>query len=122
MGYGLYFKENVVVGQPAPYKCLKVKCIPQILCCTNLFFKTKNTFVTVHGWGTIVFQTYPDYEEQGSNLVVEIVFRTINIVMREKGMRRLRNLYLQFDNHSINKNYALLSALGALTLLGSIRT
>ena len=78
--------------------------------------------MTVHGWGTIVFQTYPDYEEQGANLVVEIVFRAIRIVMRAKGMRRLRNLYLQFDNHSINKNYVLLSALGALTLLGSVKT
>ena len=67
-----------------------------------------------------MFQTYPDYEEQGANLVAEIVFRTIRIVMRAKGMRRLRNLYLQFDNHSINKNYVLLSALGALTLLGII--
>ena len=72
----------------------------------------------MHGWGTIVFQTYPEYEEQGANLVIEIVFRTIRLVMNSKGMKRLRNLYIQFDNYSINKNFALLSAFGALTVLG----
>ena len=49
--------------------------------------QTKNTFVTVHGWGNIVFQSYPDYEEQRANLVVEIMFRAIRIVMKSKKMR-----------------------------------
>jgi hypothetical protein len=74
--------------------------------------------VTVHGWGNIVFQSYPEYEEQGANLVVEIIFRAIRIVMKSKKMQRLRNLYLQFDNHSVNKNFTVISACGALTLLG----
>ena len=74
--------------------------------------------MTVHGWGNIVFQSYPEYEEQGSNLVTEIIFRSIRIVMKSRGMKRLRNLYLQFDNHSVNKNFTVISACGALTLLG----
>jgi len=71
--------------------------------------------VTVHGWGNIVFQSYPEYEEQ------EIIFRAIRIVMKSKKMRRLRNLYLQFNNHSVNKNFTVISACGALTLLGMCR-
>jgi hypothetical protein len=119
MGHGLFFKENVVVGQPASFTCLKVVLVLLTQRVFNyVVLQTKNTFVTVHGWGNIVFQSYPEYEEQGANLVVEIIFRAIRIVMKSKKMRRLRNLYLQFDNHSVNKNFTVISACGALTLLG----
>ena len=72
----------------------------------------------MHGWGTLIFQSYPDYETQGANLIIEIVFRTLKIVMEKRRLRRLRNLYIQFDNHTVNKNFALISAFGALSLLG----
>jgi hypothetical protein len=67
----------------------------------------------------VVFQSYPDYEEQGANLVVGIIFRVVKIVMKSKKMRRLRNFYLQFDNHSVNKNFTVITICGALTLLGA---
>ena len=40
---------------------------------------TKNTFCKIHGFGRIVFQSYPSYEKQGGNLLVEIVFRAIMV-------------------------------------------
>ena len=35
----------------------------------------KNNFVQVHGFGTFNFQTYPEFEKQGANLTIEIIFR-----------------------------------------------
>ena len=32
MGHGLFFKENVVVGQPAPFTCLKVMLATTAIC------------------------------------------------------------------------------------------
>ena len=41
--------------------------------------KTKNTFVKIHGWGRIIFQSFSDIETQGSNLILDIVFRALKI-------------------------------------------
>lgn len=51
-------------------------------------------------------------------MIVDIIFRAVRIVMISKRMKRLRNLYLHFDNHSVNKNFTVIAACGALTLLG----
>jgi len=74
----------------------------------------------VFGWGTIIFQSYPSVEKQGSNLTCEIIFRTMLLYLRVQGKRHLRNLYIQFDNYSINKNHILLAAMGSLVLLGML--
>ena len=59
MTYSPYFKENLASGEPLNYECLK----------------TKNTFAKMHGFGRVVFQTYPQIESQGANLTVEIILR-----------------------------------------------
>lgn len=43
-------------GEPEPHKCCKVK----------------NVFVQIHGWGLLVFQLYPHFEEMSANHVVEV--------------------------------------------------
>ena len=127
MTYSPYFKENLASGEPLNYECLK----------------TKNTFAKMQGFGRVVFQTYPQIESQGANLTVEIilrlhffvclflfamqrtniytVFRTVLHFMRAKNLQKLRNLYVQLDNYSINKNYTIICVMGALTLLGIVR-
>ena len=41
--------------------------------------------------------------------------------MKAKNLQKLRNLYVQLDNYSINKNYTIVCVMGALTLLGIVR-
>ncbi len=122
MIYSPYFKENLASGEPLNYECLK----------------TKNTFAKIHGFGRIVFQSYPQIESQGANLTVEIILRFSNLFaslfntpnfncrsilhyMRYRRLNKIRNLYVQMDNYSINKNYTIICVMGALTLLGIIR-
>ncbi len=73
----------------------------------------------VHGVGVLVFQSYPQYEKQGANLVLEIIFRSLIRVLKHLNVKRFRNLYIQFDNCTVNKNWLLLAAVGSLSLLGS---
>jgi hypothetical protein len=63
MIYSPYFIENLASGEPLNYACLK----------------TKNTFAKIHGFGRIVFQSYPQIESQGANLTIEIILR-LNLV------------------------------------------
>lgn len=49
-----YFAD--IPGEPVPHSALKVK----------------NTFVQIHGWGVIVFQSYPALEEMSTNLIIEV--------------------------------------------------
>lgn len=51
-----FFFQDVASGEPFPHKCLRVK----------------NTFVQIHGWGNLVFQTYPVIEPQSTNLTIEV--------------------------------------------------
>lgn len=76
MNHGVYYMENLAGGEPLLYKCLK----------------TKNTFVYVHGFGTFVYQSYPEYEKQGANLTTEIIFRIVKKVLKIRGLQTFRNL------------------------------
>lgn len=78
----------------------------------------KNTFCKIHGLGRVIFQSYPTYENQGGNLLVEIVFRAIRIFMERKNKKVLRNVYIFLDNTNANKCKSLLTALSCLVLLG----
>lgn len=79
--------------------------------------KTKNTFAYVHGFGTFVYQSYPEYEKQGANLTTEIIFRAIKRVLQMRELLTFRNLYVHLDNYSVNKNFTIISAM-ALAVLG----
>jgi hypothetical protein len=83
---------------------------------TNL--KTKNTFVKFHGWGRIIFQSYPEIEAQGSNLILDIIFRALKIYMEKNSRIKLRNLYIFLDNTFSNKSHCLIGGLACLVLLG----
>ena len=74
----------------------------------------------VHGFGTYVYQSYPEYEKQGANLTTEIIFRVVKKVLTERKLLTFRNLYVHLDNYSVNKNFTIISAMGALTILGSL--
>ena len=80
--------------------------------------QTKSTFVYVHGFGTFVYQSYPEYEKQGANLTTEIIFRIVKKVLQMRGLQTFRNLYVHLDNYSVNKNFTIIAALGSLTVLG----
>lgn len=50
-----YFFQDIT-GEPAGHSTVKVK----------------NTFVQIHNWGSVVFQSYPVLEEMSSNHVIEV--------------------------------------------------
>jgi hypothetical protein len=103
--YSPYYPEDIIDGEnPA-----------------HLNLKTNNTFAKVHGWGRIVFQSYPMLESQGTNLVLEIIFRVCRIVMESNGWKKLRNVYIFFDNAKYNKSHVLIAGLCSLVLLGICR-
>ena len=80
--------------------------------------KTKNTFVKIHGFGRIIFQSYPAFEPQGSNLVLEIIFRSLHVILEENKQKKVRNLYVFMDNTNSNKSHGLIGGLSCLVLLG----
>ena len=41
--------------------------------------RVKNTFVNMQGLGIGIYQSYPDIEKQGANLIEEIIYRYIYI-------------------------------------------
>lgn len=98
-----YFKD--ITGEPAQHCCLR----------------THNTFVKIHGWGRIVFQSYPQLESQSSNMVIEIILRSIQLYLTKTNKKAVRNIYLQMDNASPNKSNVLIAALCCLPLLGICR-
>ena len=69
--------------------------------------------------GSIITQSYPDYESQGGNLTLECIFNAVKMTMNKLEMTKVRNLYIQMDNASVNKNWALYGGLSALVLLGN---
>ena len=77
MIYSPYFIENIACGEPLNYECLK----------------TKNTFSKIHGFGRIVFQSYPQIECQGANLTIEIILR-LNFSMLILFSELHNNIYL----------------------------
>lgn len=100
-----YYPEAIIDGDALAFKNLK----------------TSNTFAKVHGWGRIIFQSYPLLESQGTNLVLEIVFRVIRIVMEDNEWKKLRNVYIFLDNANYNKSHVLIAGLCSLVLLGICR-
>jgi hypothetical protein len=126
MNHGIYYMENLAGGEPLLYKCLKVRLRNYLIMKTSSFFlcacyyKTKNTFAYVHGLGTFVYQSYPEYERQGANLTTEIIFRIVKKVLQIRGLKTFRNLYMHLDNYSVNKNFTIISALGAMAVLGFV--
>ncbi len=80
--------------------------------------KTKITFVKIHGWGRIIFQSYSDFETQGSNLILEIIFRALRIFAESNSSIQIRNLYIFLDNANANKSDCLIGGLACLVLLG----
>ncbi len=83
--------------------------------------KTKNTFVKIHGWGRIIFQSYSDIETQGSNLILDVIFRALKIYTESKALTQLRNLYVFLDNTNPNKSHTLIGGLACLVLLGKFK-
>ena len=96
-----YYPESVT-SEPSGFTCLPVK----------------NTFAKIHGFGRIVFQSYPTIEKQGSNLIIEVILRSLVTFMREKKRKVLRNVAIFLDNTSVNKCHNLIAALSSLVLLG----
>ena len=103
MKHAPYYPE-FVTDEPAGHRCLPVK----------------NTFSKIHGYGKIIFQSYPLLEKQGANLVAEVVFRSVKNFMEKTGRKCLRNVYVYLDNTNANKCRTLLSAMSALVLLGEL--
>ncbi len=126
MGHGIYYKENVASGEPLSYNCLKVdycNCITKLLSVNlmyDIFVRLKIHLHWSHGFGTYVYQSYPEYEKQGAYLTTEIIFRVVKKVLTERKLLTFRNLYVHLDNYSVNKNFTIISAMGALTILGSL--
>ena len=96
-----YYPESLT-SEPAGHDCLSIK----------------NTFAKIHGFGRVIFQSYPVVEKQGANLIVEIILRSLVIFMRHKEKRVLRKLNVFFDNTSVNKCFTIIAAMASLVLLG----
>ena len=47
--------------------------------------------------------------------------RSLKTYLKAKKMKSLRNLYIQMDNASPNKNFCVIAAMGALVLLGIVK-
>jgi hypothetical protein len=104
MGFApFYFKD--IAGEVPQHTLMKIHCI----------------FVKLHGWGRFVFQTFPQLEEQSSNMVVEVILRAVLFYLRATKMKALRNLYIEMDNASANKSHVFVAAMSALPLLGICR-
>ena len=102
MKFQPYYPEDIIDGEKQAFHGLP----------------TKNTFVKIHGWGRIIFQSYSVLEKQGSNLVVEIVERALKIFMNATNRSKIRNLYIFLDNTNSNKSHSLITSLSALVLAG----
>lgn len=100
-----YFPQEIAAGEDPQHTLLR----------------THNIFTKIHGFGRFIYQSYPQVERQGTNLVVEIIYRSIYTYMRKTSQKVLRNVYIQMDNHSINKSNCMICAMAALVLLGVCR-
>lgn len=98
-----YYPQSIT-SEPAGHECLSVK----------------NTFAKIHGFGRVIFQSYPVLEKQGANLIVEIILRSLVIFMRHKEKKVLRKLNVFLDNTSVNKCFTIIAAMSSLVLLGNL--
>lgn len=103
MKHSPYYPE-FVTDEPAGHLCLALK----------------NTFAKIHGFGKIVYQSYPIVEKQGGNLIAEVIIRSLKTYLVKTGKPCLRNVYVYLDNTNANKCRTLLSAMSALVLLGNV--
>jgi hypothetical protein len=106
---------GVIGMKHLPYYPQQLTNEPQGFTCLGL----KNTFAKIHGFGRRVYQSYPDIEKQGANLIVEIIFRSVATFMKEKKRKTLRNLSVFIDNTPVNKCYTVIAAMCSLVLLGN---
>jgi len=83
--------------------------------------KLKSTFVKIHGHGSLLITTLPDFEKQGANLTIECILRSLEFVLSTGRMPYIRNLYIQLDNVGTNKCKAVFVAMALLVKLGVCR-
>lgn len=103
MKYLPYYPESIT-SEPMGHTCLAIK----------------NTFAKIHGFGRVIFQSYPIVEKQGANLIVEVILRSLVIFMRHKKKKALRKLNVFLDNTPVNKCYTIIAAMASLVLLGKL--
>jgi len=70
------YYPSAITSEPAGFNCLPIK----------------NTFAKIHGFGRIIYQSYPTVEKQGANLIVEIVLRSLKTFLIQKKRTSVRNL------------------------------
>lgn len=87
----------------------------------NQLLKMKSTFTRVHGVGTLITQSFPDLEKQGSNLILECCLDAIQAYLQHHKVDFIDTFYIQLDNTSVNKAWTLIAGLSALTLAGIVR-
>ena len=83
--------------------------------------KFKSTFVKIHGVGSKIFITHSSLETEGTNLVLECIYESVELFLMTKKIKKIRNLYVQLDNTNYNKSLALISGCAALVRLGIVR-
>ena len=83
--------------------------------------KMKTTFAKIHGLGTTIYLTHSHVETEGTNLVLECLYRTVEIFLQERKVKKIRNLYIQLDNTNYNKSWALIAGCTALVQAGIVR-
>ena len=71
--------------------------------------------------GTLIVQSFPELEKQGTNLVLECCYLAIRKCLEDYGVDHIDTFYFQLDNTSVNKAWTLMAGLGALTLAGVVR-
>jgi hypothetical protein len=92
-------------NEPPRHKLLSIKC----------------TFAKVHGLSTKIFVSFPDIETQGACLSLETIYDCVHMFLVKRKLKCIRNLYIQADNASGNKNWTLLAGLAVLVLFGIVR-
>jgi hypothetical protein len=102
MKYSPFFCSTIA-GEPASFTALE----------------TKNMFCQIHGWGTMIFQSYPVLEKQGSNLVIEVSLRCLLYFLKETNKKSVRNVYFFYDNTAVNKCFNIIAAFSCVVLLGN---
>lgn len=87
----------------------------------HLMHKIKSTFVKIHGLGTAVYVTNSHLETEGSNLVLETLYNSIQLYLKSRQVSSIRNLYIQLDNVPSNKSWTVIAGCAALVILGLVR-
>jgi hypothetical protein len=91
--------------EPARHNLLSIKC----------------TFAKVHGLSTKIYVSFPDLETQGACLSLEAIYDCVHMFLVKRKINCIRNLYIQADNATVNKNWTLIAGLSVLVLFGYVR-